>query len=229
MRKLLLFLAPMLLILVVIAVTHDVELQASGRDAAAARQLMAAGPRSEPSSFEEEVALVRSVQDRVLATAPVDREIPQGQPRELADLARAGHGLCFDRSRAIETILRLQGMRTRHAAIYSTRATGSALRSLATPGVDSHAITEVMTRRGWMIVDSNSRWIGLSRANQPVELAELRDRPSGPWHRSVAEPLPPIYNAPFTWIYGLYSRHGRFYPPYNPVPDVNWAELVENL
>ena len=144
-------------------------------------------------------------------------------------MVRAGHGLCFDRSRAIETILRLQGMRTRHAAIYSTRATGSALRSLATPGVDSHAITEVMTRRGWMIVDSNSRWIGLTNANQPLDLARLRDRPGGPWHPSVRVQLPEIYRAPYTWVYGLYSRHGRFYPPYNPVPDVNWAELAENL
>ncbi len=231
MRKLLLFLAPVLLILFVVAITHDVGLEASTHDAAAARRMMAADPglRRTPATFEEEVALVRSVQDRVLDTAPIDREIPQGRPRELADLVKAGHGLCFDRSRAIETVLRLRGMRTRHAAIYSTRTTGSALRSLATPGVDSHAITEVMTRKGWMIVDSNSRWIGLTKANQPVDLSELSDRPSGPWHPSVTEPLPPIYKAPFTCVYGLYSRHGRFYPPYNPVPDVNWKELAENL
>jgi hypothetical protein len=41
--------------------------------------------------------------------------------------------------------------------------------------------------------------------------------------------LPEIDGAPFTWIYSLYSRHGRFYPPYDPVPDVNWAELAQNL
>ena len=41
--------------------------------------------------------------------------------------------------------------------------------------------------------------------------------------------LPEIYSAPFTWVYGFYSRHGRFYPPYNAVPDVNWGELAQNL
>jgi hypothetical protein len=44
----------------------------------------------------------------------------------------------------------------------------------------------------------------------------------------VRSGLPEIYGAPFTYVYGL-SRHGRFYPPYNAVPDVNWGELAQNL
>ena len=37
-----------------------------------------------------------------------------------------------------------------------------------------------------------------------------------------------IYDDPFTFVYGLYSRHGKFYPPYNFVPDINYKTwLIE--
>lgn len=223
MRRFALLFLLLVLVGALVATTHDVELRVSPTDADAARRLMADAGQfgRRPANFADEVALVRAVQDRVLDAAPANEEIPEGQPRELANLVMAGHGLCFDRSRAIETVLRLHGMETRHAAIYSEKETGSALRSLMTPGVESHAISEVKTQRGWMIVDSNVRWIGLTRDNHPIALAQLREDPSAT--------SPEIYRAPFTWVYGLYSRHGRFYPPYNAIPDVNWKELAENL
>jgi hypothetical protein len=33
----------------------------------------------------------------------------------------------------------------------------------------------------------------------------------------------------FVFTYGLYARHGRFYPPYNFIPDVNYGELLQNV
>ena len=38
-----------------------------------------------------------------------------------------------------------------------------------------------------------------------------------------------IYMKPFIYIYGLYSRHGKFYPPYNLVPDINYGEFIQNV
>jgi len=113
--------------------------------------------------------------------------------------------------------------------MYSTVDTGSALRSLTTKDTISHALTEVETRRGWMIVDSKTRWAGLTSDGKPLDLASVRQDPHRKWNSAVKDPLPEIYGAPFTWIYGLYSRHGRFYPPYDPVPDVNWSEFAQNL
>ncbi|HEX7930256.1 MAG TPA: hypothetical protein VF470_05045, partial [Sphingomicrobium sp.] len=55
-----------------------------------------------PRSFDEEVALILHVQDRVLAASPEERGIALNRPREIEDLVRARHGACFDRSRAIE-------------------------------------------------------------------------------------------------------------------------------
>lgn len=214
---------------VLLAATHNVSRAVTPAEAKAANALVPPMSNAHAGTFDEQVALILSVQDRVLAAAPIDKGIPQGEPRELPNLIRAGHGLCFDRSRAIETVLRSLGFETRHVSIYSTVDSGSALRSLAKPGTDSHAVTEVKTRRGWMLVDSNTRWAGLTADGAPLAMDAVRANPRRRWSSLVKAPLPAIYQAPFTWVYGLYSRHGRFYPPYDAVPDVNWAELAQNL
>ena len=113
--------------------------------------------------------------------------------------------------------------------MYSTVEAGTALRALATPNTISHALTEVKTRRGWMIVNSKTRWAGLTADGQPLDLGEVRNKADQKWSGVVKASIPEIYGAPFTYVYGLYSRHGRFYPPYNSFPDVNWAELAQNL
>ena len=171
------------------------------------------------NGFAGQLAFVSAVQDRVLSAAPVDRPIPLGQPRELTDLLKAGHGMCFDRSRAIETVLRVYGFKARHVSIFSTADTGSALKSLVTPGVDSHVLTEVRTDRGWLLVDPNRRWIGLTADGK---LSKIDSIAAHKWRSPPAG----ILRRPYIYVRGLYSRHGRFYPPYNPIPDVNWPELV---
>lgn len=223
--------AGLLLGTVAVAAAHNVPRSVRPADVAAANALLASYPvdRSRPSRFSEQVKLVLAIQDAVLSAAPMDKGIPHGKPRELADVVGYGFGLCYDRSRAIETVLRSRGFETRHAAIYRTDQSGSVLKALATPGIDSHAVTEVRTSRGWLLVDSNHRWIGLTREGRPVDLAELRSKPDRHWHQLVKDPPAPIFRRPFTWVYGLYSRHGRFYSPYTPIPDVNWRELTENL
>lgn len=213
---------------IVVLWVHRVPARMTSDDVRAIHRLLPESPVA-PRGFEQEVALILRVQDRVLAASPVERGLPLDEPREIGDLLRARHGACFDRSRAIETILRSYGFSTRHASMYSTVETGSALRSLATPDIISHALTEVKTSRGWMIVDSKVRWAALTSDGKPLDLEAVRKDPRRRWSPDVKAPLPEIYGAPFTWVYGLYSRHGRFYPPYDPIPDVNWTELAQNI
>ena len=71
-------------------------------------------------------------------------------------------------------------------------------------GHGSHAVSDVLTVDGWVRVDSNEAWVSVD----------------GP-------PPSPIYDG--VTIVGLYSQHGRFYPPFTPIPDVNWRELHRNL
>lgn len=217
-----------LLAVAVLFVVHQVPVRATARDAEAIYRLIPETP-ARPRNFNEEVTLILLVQDRVLAASPEERGIRLDHRREIADLMSAGHGACFDRSRAIETVLRTYGFRTRHAAVYSTVETGSAIRSLATKDTISHALTEVKTSRGWMAVNSKVRWAGLTADDRPVDLNAIRENPNLVWGPGIRAPLPEIFGAPYTWVYGLYSRHGRFYPPYDPVPDVNWGEMAQNL
>src|SRR3546814_15360519 len=83
----------------------------------------------------------------------------------------------------------------------------------------------VLTQRGWMLVDSNARWIGL-KASQPISVEEIKAGESPP---EQGRPINPILPSEFTYIYGLYSRHGFFFPPYAQGPDVNWRELLQNV
>jgi hypothetical protein len=183
-------------------------------------------------SFDEQINLIAAVQDAVLAVAPKDEEIPFDRGREPRDLYELRQGLCFDRSRVIEKALNYAGLRTRHVAVYSTAQTGSALKSLATPQVSSHAVTEVETARGWMVVDPNARWIGLTAAGRPFTLAALKADPAlaeAPNHPAAKDRINNIFRSDFTYVIGLFSRHGRFYAPYTPVPDVNWRQMLYNL
>ncbi|HSK40999.1 MAG TPA: hypothetical protein VK943_14620, partial [Arenibaculum sp.] len=183
-------------------VSNNVPVDPTNEDRAAALSILPSENRPSMNKaergFDKEVALIRKVQDAVLSVAPDDKGIELGRPREVGDLLGLGYGLCYDRSRAIEKILKMYGMATRHAAIYSTAETGSALVSLMTPQVPSHAVSEVLTSRGWMVVDSNSRWIGLTSDGTPVALDELSKRKGmGSW--AFVERSPSIFMGEFTW------------------------------
>ena len=231
-----LFIVLVVLGLIAVFITNDVSTALTEDDKAyAARVLHETGHgalvgQEAPTNFDAQVTTILAVQDAVLSTAPENKGIPLGKSREPRDLYEAKHGLCFDRSRAIEKILTHLGFEVRHAAIYSTKETGNRLKSLFTPRTPSHAVTEVKTERGWLVVDSNRRWIGLTRDGAPVDLARLkRSRKDQVWDARLEEKMSAILAEPFTYLIGLYSRHGRFFPPYAPVPDLDWAQLPYNF
>jgi transglutaminase superfamily protein len=178
--------------------------------------------------FESEVRAVVAVQDAVLEAAPKHSPISMGHEREPKDVFELKHGLCYDRSRAIEKVLDWLGYETRHVSVYSTKEM-SRFWALLKPQVDSHAVTEVMTRKGWMVVDSNAHWIGLDRTRDAISLDDMQDGPVREWAPESRDEIQPIFTGPFVHISGLYSRHGGFYPPYTPIPDFNVTELLENF
>jgi hypothetical protein len=172
------------------------------------------------------------VQDAVLTLALDSDNIAFDRGREPRDLYELRYGGCYDRSRVIEKVLAYVGLRTRHAAVYSTAETKSSLLSLMTPQIGSHAVTEVETARGWMVVDPDKRWIGLTESGRPFDLAAIKSDPSlgtAPRHAASKVPINRIFRADFAYVIGVFSRHGRFYPPFTPIPDVNWRQIVYNF
>lgn len=210
---------------------HEVDNSVTKEDRRYIDKFLAKGGAHTPSvnrRYDQELDFILRVQKAVLETAPGQDGIPFDAPREPKHLYLAKSGLCYDRSRAIEKILRASGFETRHIMLLSTKQTGSALKSLITPGVATHAVTEVLTSNGWLVVDSNHFWISLDKQGSPVSIEQLRA--ARPGTITWKNPVPTnIYEEPFIFVYGLYSRHGRFYPPYDALPDVNYGELSQNL
>lgn len=220
--------------LVALFVTHDVSTALTQEDAAYAERMLRDTGHGDvltkaPRSFEDQIRTVLAVQDAVLSIASENVGLPLGAPRELRELYQAKQGLCYDRSRAIEKVLSHLGLQVRHAAVYAT-TDANVFRALLTPRTRSHAVTEVKTERGWLLIDSNKRWIGLTEDGDPLDLGELQEKAvDRRWDARVPETMSSVLSGPFTYLYGLYSRHGQFYPPYTPVPDLDWHQLPYNL
>jgi transglutaminase-like putative cysteine protease len=178
--------------------------------------------------YGDEIRFLIHVQQVVQRISATSEGLPLGTPREPRDLYLARKGLCYDRSRVIEKILRSVGLRTRHISIYSTKNASSAFAALSTEQTASHAVSEVLTTKGWVVVDSNEPWLSIDGNGNPVSIGQIQTDVSDKrivWSNPV---FPDIYKNPFIYIYGLYSRHGNFYPPFNSVPDVNYKELLQN-
>lgn len=187
-------------------------------------------PIGHDASYSRQLNFIHAVQLSVLRIAPLNVGLPFGTPREPLELLRAHQGLCYDRSRVIEKILRYSGFKTRHVAIYSTAETHSALLTVVTPGVDSHAVSEVLTKRGWLVLDSNTPWMAVDAQQQPLSMQKIQEAAAGSEGVHFGSPVPEeIFAKPFIFFYGLYSRNGRFYPPYNYIPDIQADEFLQNF
>jgi hypothetical protein len=161
---------------------------------------------------EDEIEFLKRFQRRVLELVPMGQGIALNVPREPADVLRVGQGLCFDRARLMKKSLLLRGFTVRTVFLVYHTSSESAIKQLLVPGAFTHQLLEVKTETGWVYIDTNHPWMGYSR-NQTI---------AGPEYNPLERP--------HVAIRGLYSRHGRFYPPYNRLPDVNYPEfLIGNL
>lgn len=223
------------LLLMVILLSHQVDVEITQEDRTFAQKILEeAGvqPLPKNATYAQEFAFITDVQKAVLTLAPINKGIPQGSPREPKNLYLAKHGLCYDRSRVIEKILSIHGFQTRHLFGYQTIEGQSSLVTVLKPGTPSHAFSEVKTKKGWLLVDSNTLWRSIDEQKNPVSVQALRDdlrTPKLSWNQELAPIRYTFYKRDFFFFYGLYSRHGRFYPPFTPVPDIRWDQFMANL
>jgi len=161
-------------------------------------------PLKHNPTYKDELEFITKIQDSVLRVAPNNEGLPYNTEREPKDVCLASRGLCYDRSRVIEKILRYSVFDTRYISIYSTQKTHSSFKSLMTPDIPSHAVTEVLTKRGWLVADSNNRWLSIETQGNPLSIAKIKLSMEGSdevlWRH---KPPNIIYQEPFTFIYGL--------------------------
>lgn len=230
-----------ILVAVILLAVHQVPTRLTKEDEAYIGRILAEGglpALGAEREYEEERLFILKVQELVqrVAGKKVDGrlvEIPMDHTREPRDLYEARSGGCFDTSRTLEKIFKANGFKTRHVFIFSTPDANAFLRTALSPKAsDSHAATEVLTRKGWLVVDPIHRWISIDENCGPVSLRMIhQDLPDRriQWHPDYHPRIERSYNENFIYVYGLYSRHGRFYPPYNRMPDINWRELLAHV
>lgn len=209
---------------VILASVTNVPTRLQPEDNVAIKAILEVQKKPDLDGFDDEIDAIRWTQARVFKVAPDMVPIPDYSNREPMDLLKAKTGLCYDRSRALDKALQWLGFETRHVYILFADPGD-------TTGVDqflvhalsrslSHAVTEVKTSRGWLMVDSNVRWISLSRNGQPVPAGQVHDR------RSELDNLPEWGSTPFWAIRGMYSRKGQLYRPFLPFPELNWLDFL---
>ncbi len=182
-----------------------------------------------PMVLEQEIEVIKKTQGLIIDKFPSKKGIPEYQEREISNLLDHGEGLCYDRARAIAKSLSWQGFEVRHVFVIFTRIPGSQkvlspVEAVFTRGTGSHALVKVKTSAGWLVVGTNTKWISLStKTGLPVDIKDIRSASNS----FIASP--DWINEPFVSIEGLYSRRGQFYPPYTPLPELNWYDFVTSL
>ena len=130
---------------------------------------------------------------------------------------------CYDRSRITEQVLQLYGFKVRHVHLNKTTKLGYF--SLLVPRSQSHAVTEVLTSKGWLGVDSNEKFILLDKDNFPNTYEKAISSGLINFYSEFG-----LYKNSLTYVIGLYSRNGTFFEPYIPfLPEVNFSDFFSNF
>ena len=139
------------------------------------------------------------------------------------ELLKENKGCCYDRSRLTEQALQYYGFQVRHVHLNHTGGIGYL--NLLVPNTPSHAVTEVLTSRGWMGVDSNQSFILMDKDSNPNTYSQAIEN-------GLAYELSKnkFYLKPTISTIGLYSRNGKFFEPYLPyVPEINFGYFFKNI
>lgn len=211
-------------LVVVLAVVTNVSTKVQPEDTVAIKAILNMEKKPDLIFFDDEINVIRRAQAQVFKAAPDNVPIAEYSDREPMNLLKAKSGLCYDRSRTLDKALQWLGFQTRHVYIlFADRGDSIGVDQFLVHVLSrsqSHAVTEVKTSRGWLIVDSNDSWISLNRYSQPVPAGEVHDR------RSEFDNPPDWTNTPFWAIRGMYSRRGQLYRPFLPFPEFSWPDFL---
>ena len=212
------------LVFVVLAWTTNVSTRLQREDTVAIKLILGVQQKPPIQSFDDEIRVIRWAQAQTLKAAPGMEGIAEYSDREPMDLLKAQSGLCYDRSRTLDKMLKWLGFETRHVYIlFADKGDSTNVAQFVQHALShsqSHAITEVKTGRGWLHVDSNTNWISLNREGQPVPAGQVHER------RAEFDRPPEWVEFPFWAIRGMYSRKGQLYRPFVFFPEFNWPDFL---
>ena len=210
---------------VLIGVVSNVSTSVSDSDEAVFHSILGLKKPQGALSYEQEIELIKSAQALVLKKAPVGEPIDEYSDRESENLFQKKVGCVMTAQELMTRIFSWYGFGSRHLYILYPEhpVTGeklSFLRAFFTKGTNSHAVTEIKTSRGWLVVDSNSLWMSVVADGSPVDADHIY------MQANRFASIPVYWNRPYWAVRGLYSRRGQLYRPYIPYPELNWYDFL---
>ena len=175
------------------------------------------------NSYEKEIKCIKTIQESQLKL--ITRKDCRGKYINLGskDVINLNTACCFDRSRITEQALGIYGFKVRHVALNWTSKRGYF--NLLLPNTNSHAVSEVLTSKGWLGVDSNEAFVLLDKNNYPNTYEEAISNGVINSHSKRN-----FYTNTMTYVIGLYSRNGTFFEPYFPyLPEINFNDFLRNI
>lgn len=179
--------------------------------------------KKENRTFENEIKCLKSIQ-LAIQSIGTRRCASSTDTIEPSDFLKRGYGCCFDRARFIEKSARYYGFETRHVFLIHPYRNISMTNALPL-GQLSHATSEILTKKGWLGIDSNEPFLLVDSAGNPNTYSSALEN---------IERFPNMaprgfYSKQTDVIYGLYSRHGNFHGANIPGPEYVLRELLYNF
>lgn len=179
---------------------------------------ISSSPADVHQRFESEYAFISRVQDSVVNSishsfVSTDKI---GSVKKYYELRQ---GFCYDRAVMLEKFFIYFGFKVRHVFVYFNLDNTLPDRSdFFSKGLRSHAMVEVKTKRGWMVVGTNCNWLGLQQDGKILNIYDLRRKLAKGGlnllkrHNRGIPFFEGLKNRDrFKIVYGLYSRHGDFF------------------
>ena len=193
-------------------------------------------PQQVHVSFDSEASFIQKLVTSVVSTIQ-HNEISFKEFGNIKYYYKNRKGQCFDRSILLEKIFKYYDFNFRHVFIYFLK------KSTQEPHVIdffrkstlSHAVTEVETKAGWVVIDSNTDCIGIDKNGKTINIGDLkkqvRQKGSLDLKQNCTSGEPPFWMIypNFKFIYGVYSRSGSFLSNYKGIPGVNIKMCFYNL
>lgn len=211
----------------VLLAANAVDTQVTAEDRAVIADLEVDHVCDSTERYFVQLACISAIQNTVFERYPSTKDaFEKGVTgHRVSDYDQRGYGSCYDRAMLIEQALRHYGFEVRRVALFQSQPTPF---HYLKPGIRSHALSEVKTARGWMAVESIDPLVAVDQHHTPKSVDEIRDglQDGTIDDHTFAEPIPDnFFDGDFLYVYGLYSRHGYFFEPHLPVPEVDWAKF----
>lgn len=180
----------------------------------------------ELNSFEKEIKCIKKIQNKQLNIVKLKDCRKNFLQAGGLEFIKSNSACCFDRSRFMEQAFKYYGFKTKHVFLIGSNHLG--IFSIFFKN-NSHAVSEVLTSKGWLGVESNYKMILLDDELNVNSYEEVLRKRLLEEFTNEKEIL--IWqNRPILYVTGLYSRNGTFYKPYIPYfPEINFQDFFGNL